>query len=351
MINRQLKFAEAIHEAIDICLERDRSTYLMGLGVPDPIVVFGTTTGLQEKHGKKRTPLPRPDLETTALPDRLESPEDAELDQVASAGERNTVISALSRPLPTLYRRAPFLHRRPRRSPAKSRRGARDESLDGLGGRRRCGVRHDALHDGAGREDKICDPAGFAYVTANSFRRRGDPLPGWFFHGDVVRGLSEAGDPIRAWKEINMRVLHRVVLGVASLGLVAFSVQPARAADGDITAGYSYLYDSDSSTGLPAGWFLSAGAHLTETFAVVGDISGRYKSQSVTSGGVTVNASSNIYTFLAGPRVVGHSGPLGFYGQFLVGAARASAGASANGAGWPSITSTRESPDSTIWGR
>src|SRR5215510_4386700 len=54
MTNRQLKFAEAIHEAIEICLERDRSTYLMGLGVPDPIGVFGTTTGLQQRHGKKR---------------------------------------------------------------------------------------------------------------------------------------------------------------------------------------------------------------------------------------------------------------------------------------------------------
>jgi hypothetical protein len=90
------------------------------------------------------------------------------------------------------------------------------------------------------------------------------------------------------------------------------------------------LYDSDSSTGFPAGWFFSAGAHLNDTFAVVGDISGSYKSQSVTSGGVTASVSSNIYTFLAGPRVVGHSGPLGFYGQFLVGAARASAGGSVN---------------------
>jgi hypothetical protein len=130
-----------------------------------------------------------------------------------------------------------------------------------------------------------------------------------------------------------MRVLHRVVLGVASLGLVASSVQPARAADGDITAGYSYLYDSDSSTGFPAGWFLSAGAHLTESFAVVGDISGHYKSQSAASGGVTVTASSKVYTFMAGPRVVGHSGPLGFYGQLLVGAARFSGGASASGGG------------------
>jgi pyruvate dehydrogenase E1 component beta subunit len=51
---RQLKFAEAINEALDICLARDRSTYLMGLGVADPIGVFGTTRGLRDKHGGKR---------------------------------------------------------------------------------------------------------------------------------------------------------------------------------------------------------------------------------------------------------------------------------------------------------
>src|SRR5438105_74460 len=43
MPDRQLTFAGAIHEAMDICLERDRSVYLIGLGVPDPIGVFGTT--------------------------------------------------------------------------------------------------------------------------------------------------------------------------------------------------------------------------------------------------------------------------------------------------------------------
>ena len=50
-----------------------------------------------------------------------------------------------------------------------------------------------------------------------------------------------------------MRVLHRVVVTLGSLGLIAASAETARAADaGDITAGYSYLYDSDSSTGFPA---------------------------------------------------------------------------------------------------
>ena len=123
-----------------------------------------------------------------------------------------------------------------------------------------------------------------------------------------------------------MRVLHRVVLTLGSLGLLAASAQTARAADaGDITAGYSYLYDSDSSTSIPAGWFLSAGANLNDVFAVVGDIGGSYKSTSFsTVGGASTSASSNLYTLMAGPRVIGHSGPLGFYGQFLVGAARTS---------------------------
>jgi pyruvate dehydrogenase E1 component beta subunit len=54
MAERQLKFAEAVHEAIDICLERDPSTFVMGLGTPDPVGVFGTTRGLHEKHGRNR---------------------------------------------------------------------------------------------------------------------------------------------------------------------------------------------------------------------------------------------------------------------------------------------------------
>lgn len=51
---RILKYSEALREAADICLERDRRVYLMGLGVPDPKGIFGTTTGLQEKYGEKR---------------------------------------------------------------------------------------------------------------------------------------------------------------------------------------------------------------------------------------------------------------------------------------------------------
>ena len=51
---RTLTYYQAINEAQDQSLARDSSVYLIGLGVPDKIGVFGTTKGLQEKYGKDR---------------------------------------------------------------------------------------------------------------------------------------------------------------------------------------------------------------------------------------------------------------------------------------------------------
>ncbi len=54
MSARELRYSEAIGEALDLCLEKDPSVYLMGLGVPDPKGIFGTTLGLQQKYGTNR---------------------------------------------------------------------------------------------------------------------------------------------------------------------------------------------------------------------------------------------------------------------------------------------------------
>lgn len=54
MENRQLTYAEAIREALDLAMEKDKSVYLMGLGVGDPKRIFGTTASLIEKYGKDR---------------------------------------------------------------------------------------------------------------------------------------------------------------------------------------------------------------------------------------------------------------------------------------------------------
>jgi 2-oxoisovalerate dehydrogenase E1 component len=51
---RELSYAEALREAQDMCLAKYPNSYLMGLGVPDPKGIFGTTLGLQEKYGQER---------------------------------------------------------------------------------------------------------------------------------------------------------------------------------------------------------------------------------------------------------------------------------------------------------
>src|SRR5712691_474393 len=52
--SRQLTFAQALNEAVDQCMARDPSVYVMGLGAPDPKGIFGSTNGLQSKHGAAR---------------------------------------------------------------------------------------------------------------------------------------------------------------------------------------------------------------------------------------------------------------------------------------------------------
>lgn len=54
MSNRELKFFQAIDEAIDLSMAKDISVYIMGLGVPDPKGIFGSTLGLQQKYGSTR---------------------------------------------------------------------------------------------------------------------------------------------------------------------------------------------------------------------------------------------------------------------------------------------------------
>ena len=53
-MSRELKFYQAVNEAIDLSMADDPSVYVMGLGVPDPRGVFGSTLGLQDKYGAGR---------------------------------------------------------------------------------------------------------------------------------------------------------------------------------------------------------------------------------------------------------------------------------------------------------
>ncbi len=51
---RKIKYSQALLEAQAQCLEADPSVLLMGLGVPGPTGIFGSTTGLVDRFGKDR---------------------------------------------------------------------------------------------------------------------------------------------------------------------------------------------------------------------------------------------------------------------------------------------------------
>jgi pyruvate dehydrogenase E1 component beta subunit len=51
---RTLKYYQAVNEAQAQCLEADSRVFVIGLGVPGPTGIFGTTSGLVERFGKDR---------------------------------------------------------------------------------------------------------------------------------------------------------------------------------------------------------------------------------------------------------------------------------------------------------
>lgn len=51
---RVISFSKAIHEALELALERDPNVACFGLGVDDPKGVFGTTTDLHKRFGSER---------------------------------------------------------------------------------------------------------------------------------------------------------------------------------------------------------------------------------------------------------------------------------------------------------
>lgn len=113
-----------------------------------------------------------------------------------------------------------------------------------------------------------------------------------------------------------MRLLSSMVLIAGLIGTVAPTASADDGPRADVAGGYSLIYDHDIKTTFDAGWFLSAAANANKAVALAAEVSGHYKSQSV-------------HTFLAGPRFVSGTGAARFFGQFLVGAAVASAGTTA----------------------
>jgi len=59
-MERALTYAEAIREATELEMDRESGVIVLGMGVDDPLAIYGTTKGLQERFGRDRvfdTPL------------------------------------------------------------------------------------------------------------------------------------------------------------------------------------------------------------------------------------------------------------------------------------------------------
>jgi hypothetical protein len=129
--------------------------------------------------------------------------------------------------------------------------------------------------------------------------------------------------------------VRRLAVLVGAIALVAALPLRASAADGkvDFAVGYALMHDSDVDGNFPMGWFASVGKAMTPTIAIVGDVSGNYKSIELAPG---VDAKLKVHTFTAGPRWSEARGQVTPWVQATVGIAHMSGsvagfGASDNG--------------------
>ena len=51
---RNIFLYQAINEALILSMKKNKNVLIIGLGVDDPKAIFGSTKGLQRKHGKDR---------------------------------------------------------------------------------------------------------------------------------------------------------------------------------------------------------------------------------------------------------------------------------------------------------
>ena len=86
----------------------------------------------------------------------------------------------------------------------------------------------------------------------------------------------------------------------------------------ELAGGYALMRDYDGDVTFPRGWSASIAADVAGPLAVVGDVSGSYKSM----GGLDVNISTNIHAFMGGPRLTWRASRVAPHVQMLFGVAR-----------------------------
>ncbi len=83
--------------------------------------------------------------------------------------------------------------------------------------------------------------------------------------------------------------------------------------------GYSFYRDQRDDLSFPGGWAFSAARRWNDALAIVGQMSGSHRSESIAGANV---ASANLYTFTVGPKYARRTGRVDSYGEVLIGVAR-----------------------------
>jgi opacity protein-like surface antigen len=131
-------------------------------------------------------------------------------------------------------------------------------------------------------------------------------------------------------KQMNVKMVTKLTALACLLCAVVAAPAAAQTAAAELSAGYQFTRTPDLN--LPLGWYVDVAGNVAPMFAVVGEVSGAYKSETIAVGTSSVDATLRLHTFMGGVRVAARTNPRVVpFGQVLVGAARLSGGATASG--------------------
>jgi hypothetical protein len=129
---------------------------------------------------------------------------------------------------------------------------------------------------------------------------------------------------------MNVKMVSAATALVCGLSAVMAAPAAAQAAATELSGGYQFTRTPDLN--LPLGWYVDVAGNVAPMFAIVGEVSGAYKSETISVGTSTVDSTARLHTFMGGVRVASRTNPRVVpFGQVLLGAARLSGGVTASG--------------------
>src|SRR4051794_8175735 len=131
-------------------------------------------------------------------------------------------------------------------------------------------------------------------------------------------------------KRMTVKMVSRFSVLACLLCAVVAAPAAAQTPTAELSAGYQFTRTPDLN--LPLGWYVDVAGNVAPMFAIVGEVSGAYKSESIAVGTSSVDATARLHTFMGGVRVAARTNPQVVpFGQVLLGAARLSGGVTASG--------------------